>query len=429
MSGGLSPLPLDRRALLARFAAVRARTEALAAPLSAEDQLLQAFPDASPTKWHRAHTTWFFETFVLLPTGAAPFDPTFGHLFNSYYDTIGARHPRPQRGLLSRPSAGEIGVYRRAVDHAVLPLLERVDDRALAALAPVVELGCAHEEQHQELILTDILAALQVHPAGPPLRPVPPSLHAGAPPHARPLAQSFVEHAGGLVEIGHAGASFAFDNEGPRHRVWLEPFALSNRLVTVGEVRAFVRDGGYRAPALWLSAGHQWAQQHGVAHPGHTRVDGDAWEVFGADGWRVPHDDEPALHLSYYEADAIARWLGARLPTEAEWEHATRDADPTRGNLLHDDPWQSPLRPRGGHDPFGDAWVWTRSAYAPYPGFAPVTGALGEYNGKFMIGQMVLRGGSPFTPRGHMRASYRNFWPPDTRFQASGIRLAREVLR
>lgn len=422
----------DRHALLARFAAVRARTEALASALSPEDQQLQAFPDASPTKWHRAHTAWFFETFVLAPRGVPPVDARYNYLFNSYYDAVGPRHPRPARGLLSRPSAEQIGRYRSAVDAEVLRVLETADAPALAELAPIIELGCAHEEQHQELLLTDILAALAVHADGPVLRPMDGPAAAPLPAQGPAAAgRGFVEHEGGLVELGHVGDAFGFDNEGPRHRQWLEPFALASRLVTVAEVQGFVAAGGYRTPALWLSAGYQWVQAHGLEHPAYVRTRDGAWEVFGADGWRTPDPAEPALHLSYYEADAIAAWLGARLPTEAEWEHAARDADPADGNLLDSaEPWSSALRPRaGGASMYGDAWVWTRSAYAPYPGFAPAGGALGEYNGKFMIGQMVLRGGSIFTPRGHLRPSYRNFWPPDTRFQATGVRLARDVGR
>lgn len=414
--------------LSARFAAVRAATEALAQWLSPEDQQLQSMPEASPTKWHRAHTSWFFEEFLLIPSGRAPFDPRYRYLFNSYYDAVGPRHARPRRGLLSRPGADEVAAYRRAVDGRLLELIAGADDDVLSGLRPLIELGLAHEEQHQELILTDALHAFSESPLLPALRPAA-SRPALAPAASRPL--SFVEHAGGVVGIGARDEpGFRFDNEGPRHRVFLEPFAIASRPVTVAEVRAFIEAGGYRTPSLWLSEGFEHAKARGREAPAYLRLDGASVIVFGVDGEREALADEPACHLSYYEADALARFLGGRLPSEFEWEHAASRADPALGNWRE----SGALRPRPAAPSdaalgqlFGDVWEWTSSAYAPYPGFQPGPGAVGEYNGKFMVNQWVLRGGSCFTPRGHVRASYRNFWHPGTFFQMSGARVARSL--
>jgi ergothioneine biosynthesis protein EgtB len=413
--------------LAARFRRVRALTDALTAPLTGEDQVVQSFPLASPAKWHRAHTTWFFETFLLGPAGVPPVDPAYGYLFNSYYDAIGDRLARPSRGLLSRPSADEITAYRRAVDHHLAALLDRLDDEALRALTPTLELGLAHEEQHQELILTDILHAFASHPLGPAYR-----ADDVQPPGPAPASAPLTWHpfAGGVVELGAPQGGFAFDNERPRHRAFLEPFALASRPITVSEVRAFIAAGGYHTPSLWLSEGYATARASGWEAPLHAAVDGGAYRAFTLRGWRTPADDEPAAHLSFWEAEALARFLGARLPTEAEWEHAAlaSTADPRAGNQLDA---AAPLHPRAGTAAaspgqlFGDVWEWTRSAYEPYPGFTAAAGAIGEYNGKFMAQQQVLRGGSCLTPRGHLRPSYRNFWHPDTRFQLSGARLAR----
>jgi ergothioneine biosynthesis protein EgtB len=414
----------ERSRLIARFRQVRATTERLAEPLSAEDQSLQSMPDCSPTKWHRAHTTWFFETFALAPHGVRSFAEGWGFLFNSYYEALGPRHARPKRGLLSRPSVQEISAYRCAVDEQVIALLERCASSAFAPLRAALVLGLAHEEQHQELLLTDILHAFAQNPLLPAYRLTRQQPAASA--SAQPTR--FVPFEGGLVHIGAAPSrEFRFDNEEPRHAVWLDPFELSERPVSVGEFRAFVRDGGYETPSLWLSEGFEWQRANRVRGPLYAELEGGELRLFGLDGLRTAHDDEPLAHVSYYEADAIARYLGGRLPTEAEWETAAREL-PIRGNFLE----SGHLRPvgegeaeRGPRQMFGDVWEWTQGSYGPYPGFRAPEGALGEYNGKFMINQIVLRGGSCFTPEAHMRATYRNFWHPHTRFQVSGLRLAR----
>ncbi len=412
----------DRAALRSRFLAVRQRTDALTALLSSEDQLLQAFADTSPAKWHRAHTSWFFENFVL-----ASHDDDRSFLWNSYYDAVGPRHPRHQRGLLSRPANEEVTRWRGEVDRRVVSLIDSADAAAFDAVAPVVALGCQHEEQHQELILTDILAAFVLNPTGPALRAPPPT----TPMTQAPRSVTEIEFPGGLIETGFQGLGFSFDNEHPRHKVFVQPFALSTRAVTVREVRAFVDAGGYATPSLWLSAGFAFVQQHRLQHPHMMKIEDGVWLGFGVSGWRLVDDDEPAAFLSFYEAEAIARFLGGRLPTEAEWEHACASSLDFDDGVFFDDVASSPLRPmpatRAGLTQMGgDVWEWTSSAYAGYPGFATASGALGEYNGKFMIGQQVLRGGSAFTPVGHARPSYRNFWPPETRFQMSGLRIARD---
>ncbi len=417
---------MHRDRLLEAYRRVRERTERLAAPLSPEDQLLQSMPSASPAKWHRAHTAWFFEEFVLAPRGVERVDARYGYLFNSYYDAVGPRHPRPSRGLLSRPTAAEVGDYRRAVDGRMEALLASLDDVALAEVAPTVLLGLAHEEQHQELLLTDIHHAF----AQSPLRPV----YAREPAITMAGVRSgggWVEHPGGLVEVGHAGGGFAFDNEAPRHRAWLEPFCLSRDLVRVRDVAAFVREGGYRSPSLWLSEGFECARAQGWEAPLYATVEGDRVRAFTLHGECELEPDAPATNLSYYEADAVARFLGSRLPTEVEWEAAAQGENPDSGHQLDvtRDGVRSSLAPRAGGlaSLYGTAWVWTASSYEAYPGFAPAAGAVGEYNGKFMVNQRVLRGGSMYTPRGHLRASYRNFWHPDTRFQRTGVRLARDA--
>ena len=401
--------------LLDRYRAVREGTVALARPLSAEDQMLQSMPDASPTKWHLAHTSWFFETFLLAPNDAGyrAFDARFAFLFNSYYEGIGPRIARPSRGLLSRPSLDEVAAYRRHVDEAMTRLLERGGGEPA-----LVEVGLHHEQQHQELILTDIKHALATNPMLPAYRAAP------APPPARALPAppdpQFRRHEGGLVWIGHQGAGFAFDNEGPRHRCFLGPFTIADRPVSCGEYLRFMRDGGYERPELWLSDGWHERERQGWRAPLYWQPRGDAWDIFTLSGLRPVDEREAVAHVSYYEADAFARWRGMRLPTEAEWEHAAEGL-PITGHfadagLFHPGPARPGL--------YGDVWQWTQSPYTPYPGYRIPDGAIGEYNGKFMSNQMVLRGGSCFTPPGHIRATYRNFFPPASRWQATGIRLA-----
>jgi ergothioneine biosynthesis protein EgtB len=411
-----------RDPLAARFAAVRARSAALAAPVSAEDAMLQSMPDASPTKWHLAHTTWFFETFVLaeLP-GHRPVDATWQVLFNSYYQSVGPQHARPMRGVLSRPSLAQVLDYRERIDARLHDAFARgeLDD----ALRLRVELGLQHEQQHQELLLTDVLHALSCNPLHPAYRDdLPP--RGGA---AGPLDWQRFDEA--IVDIGapawpNAARGFAFDAESPRHRALTGAFALATRPVTCGEYREFIRDGGYRSTSLWLSDGWARLQAERWQRPMHWLDDA---RVFTLGGERAIDDEAPVAHLSYYEADAFARWAGARLPTEFEWERAAQGVD-VAGNFADDDR----LAPAGCANAgmrqlFGDVWEWTSSAFTPYPGYRPWDGALGEYNGKFMVGQQVLRGGSCASPRDHLRASYRNFFPPHARWQFAGLRLAKDI--
>jgi len=421
--------------LAARYRAVRGTTDEITAPLSAEDATVQAMPDASPAKWHLAHTSWFFETFVLAETvaGYRPFHPDFRVLFNSYYNTLGAQHPRAERGLVTRPGLAEVRAYRAHVDRGMLALLA---GRIEPALAGLVEIGLQHEQQHQELILTDCKYLLSRNPVGPvyrePQRRANPA-NTGAPPLA------FRRFAEELLSIGHEGAGFAFDNEGPRHRVFLETFEIASRLVTNEEYLAFMADGGYHRPELWLSDGWREVQAQGWRAPLYWRQgeerDG-GWRVFTLGGERALDPAEPVCHISFYEADAYARWAGARLPTEAEWEIAALESGASidsigAGNfledgLLHPAPAPAPAEAEIAQL-FGDVWEWTQSPYTPYPGYRPAAGALGEYNGKFMCNQIVLRGGSCATPRSHMRATYRNFFPPSARWQFMGLRLARDA--
>jgi len=406
----------------AQYRATRALAEALVAPLSDADASLQSMEDASPAKWHLAHTTWFWETFVLREhaPGHRLHNPDWPFLFNSYYEAEGARIARAARGMLSRPSLPEVREWRAAVDAAMAPLL---DDPALGDL---IALGIAHEQQHIELLLTDIKHALFQNPLGP-------AMWHGAPPPAAPAAAlGWHEHPGGIAMVGHDGTGFAFDNEGPRHRVLLEPFALADRLVTNAEWEAFIADGGYAEPRLWLADGWAWVQRESVSAPLYWREDG---AHFTHQGWQRRDPNAPVTHISHFEADAYATWASARLPTEFEWEAIARGQDgasaapahdPTGGNQLDD---AAPPLPRGHAGLFGDCWQFTRSAYLPYPRFRPAAGAVGEYNGKFMSGQVVLRGASCATVRGHSRVSYRNFFYPHQRWQFTGVRLARDLAR
>jgi ergothioneine biosynthesis protein EgtB len=389
----------ERTEMAQRFAAVRAHTQALAAPLSDEDQALQSMPDASPTKWHLAHTTWFFEAVLLQAhqPGYALFDKRFLYLFNSYYEALGPRHPRPQRGLLSRPGAAELRRYREHVDAAVQAFIERCDEDTWTQARGTLELGLQHEQQHQELLLTDILHAFSCNPLQPAYGEIPAS-------PAATTAQ-WLTHPGGIVEVGHAGSGFAFDNEGPRHPTLLQPFEIANRLVSCSEFAEFIADGGYRRPQFWLSDGWALVQAQGWQAPAYWLGDG---RLFGLNGARPIDPDAAVTQLSFYEAAAYADWAGARLPSEFEWEAAACSLP-------------------GLQQLFDTAWQWTRSAYHPYPGFKPLAGPAAEYNGKFMVGQLVLRGASLATPAGHRRVSYRNFFPPAARWQFSGLRLARDL--
>ena len=428
--------PPSAEALAKRFRAVRGASIALADPLSAEDCALQSMPDASPTKWHLAHTSWYFETFVLESgiSDYTPFHPDFKFLFNSYYNSVGEQYSRPDRGLLSRPSLEAVLEYREHVDSQLLRFLE--EDRADAETRRVIDLGNHHEQQHQELILTDVKHLLGLNPLLPAYRK---GAAAGSP---RATADGetgpgFVAHEGGLVEIGYRGDGFYFDNERPVHRVHLEPFELADRPVTNREFLAFVEEGGYRDPLPWLSDGWAAVHERGWEAPLYWQRDEDGWSTFTLGGLRPLDLDAPVCHVSFYEADAFARSVGARLPTEAEWECAARStlgdppSAPAHANFVETGRLHPGPAPRDGADHrqlLGDVWEWTQSAYAPYPGYRPVAGALGEYNGKFMSSQMVLRGGSCATPADHIRLSYRNFFYPDARWQFSGIRLARDSI-
>ena len=416
----------DPGALRARFRLVRAATERLAAPLSAEDCVAQSMPDASPVKWHLAHTTWFFETFVLEPVepGFAPFDTAFRILFNSYYNAIGEQHPRPRRGLLTRPSLERVRAYRSHVDRAIDARLSAgaVD----AAQAAILELGLQHEQQHQELILTDVKHLLAQNPLRPAYREDlrKPLARGGAP-------LSWHRFEAGLRALGFGGPGFHFDNEAPRHRQLVSAFALASRPVSEGEFAAFVEAGAYEQPEWWLSDGWSAVQQEGWRAPAYWERRDGAWQLFTLAGRRPLTPDAPVCHVSFYEADAYARWAGARLPTEAEWETAAATL-PVEGHFVDDDVLDpAPLGPDEGRDAparlFGDVWEWTASPYVGYPGYRASAGALGEYNGKFMCNQWVLRGGSCVSPRDHLRASYRNFFPAGARWQFSGLRLARDV--
>ena len=404
-----------------RFAATRRLSLDLVATLSDADASAQSMPDASPAKWHLAHTTWFFETFVLrdhLP-GYRLFDVRYPYLFNSYYEAEGPRHARPQRGLLTRPSLDELCVWRAHVDAAVQTALPDLPPDAQA----LVELGIHHEQQHQELLLTDIKHLFAQNPLGPAVWPSDDAIAK----EVRPCsAMKWIEGDDGVVAVGHPGEGFAFDCEGPRHDALLAPYALASRPVSNGEWREFIADGGYHTPSLWLSDGWAWVQAEDVEAPAYWRGE----QYFTLSGWREIDPAAPVTHLSFFEADAFATWAGGRLPTEFEWEAAAAGRDPHGGQQLDA---AGPVQPRaaGGdtdlQQMFGSVWEWTGSAYRPYPGFRAAPGAVGEYNGKFMSGQFVLRGGSCATPRGHCRASYRNFFYPHQRWQFTGLRLAKDL--
>jgi dimethylhistidine N-methyltransferase len=404
----------------ARYIAVRQQTEAMAAPLSPEDQMLQSMPDASPTKWHRAHTTWFFETFLLSgKNGYRMFREEYGFLFNSYYEALGPRHARPQRGLLSRPSSAEIAEYRTYVDEAIAMLIARGLSPAQEKL---LEIGLNHEEQHQELMLTDILHAFAQNA----LDPVYQTLKPAATHEIAPMR--FIPFAGSVMTIGHDGHGFAFDNEGPSHSVMLTPYALGDRLVTNGEWLAFMDADGYRDATLWLSDGWSHVRAENWESPLYWHKRNGEWFSMTLSGEQPIELNAPVCHVSFYEADAFARFMGKRLPTETEWEHAAQTLSNTSGNF-RECGYLRPLAAKGSqlHQMFGDVWEWTLSPYAPYPGYEPTEGALGEYNGKFMVNQMVLRGGSCVTPGAHIRATYRNFFHPHQRWQFSGVRLAENI--
>jgi len=424
--------PPAEASLASHFASVRATTEKLVAPLSAEDCVLQSMSDASPAKWNLGHTTWFFETFVLeaaIPD-YQPFRPGYRVIFNSYYNTVGEQHDRPMRGMLSRPSLEEVREYRAHVDHLMGNLLSQnhLDQEQVS----IVELGLQHEQQHQELLLTDIKHALSLNPLHPAYREDAASPPMTASPAAAAL--TWVDFAGGEQAIGSDGKSFCYDNETPRHRRLVAPFRLASRPVTCGEFQDFMADRGYQRAELWLADGWAEIQQRGWSAPLYWLQADGHWQMQTLGGLRDVPAAEPLAHVSYYEADAYARWAGARLPEEAEWEHAATGVEVT-GNFLEDERFHPGVSPEGRDSRtsggliqlYGDVWEWTRSAYSPYPGYAPPPGAIGEYNGKFMCNQMVLKGGSCASPASHLRASYRNFFYPHMRWQFSGLRLAQDT--
>lgn len=416
---------VSTRSLVSRYTAIRRFSEALCADLGDEDLVAQSMPDASPLKWHLAHTTWFFEKVVLehIDPDYEPVDPAYAYLFNSYYNALGDRHARPLRGVLTRPTVPQVREYRDSVDASVLRLLDRFQDAERVELVGLLEIGLNHEQQHQELMLADVKHLFSLNAMLPRYRdPLPEET-------AAPRALGWVEVQEGVYSIGSDSGSFAFDNEKPRHRVFIEPFALADRLVTNAEYLEFVEDGGYLKPELWLEVGWSTVQQPGWESPVYWHRRDGGWVEFTLGGERELVPCEPVSHVSYLEADAFARWAGARLPTEAEWEVAAAPL-PVEGNFVSSGRFHPSAAPRPGgsglRQMFGDLWEWTSSAYSPYPGFRPEPGILTEYNGKFMCNQLVLRGGSCVTSRDHVRPSYRNFFYPPDRWQFSGIRLAKD---
>ena len=419
--------PLSPQDLKEQYQKVRQFSEYLCKPLATEDYVIQSMPDVSPTKWHLAHVSWFFETFLLKPAvpGYRSLHPQYAYLFNSYYNTLGERHCRPRRGLISRPTVAETFTYRRYVDEHILALLEKSDERQLASIIPMFILGLHHEQQHQELLLTDIKHVFSCNPLSPLSRD-------GEVPHMASVPPvEWIDFDEGLHWIGHEGAGFAFDNEAPRHREFVPTFQLASRLVTNAEYLEFIADGGYGNPQLWLSEGWSTVRAEEWQAPLYWEKRDDQWWMMTLNGWREVHKAEPVCHLSYFEADAFARWAGDRLPTEAEWEIAAQTV-PVAGNfvesgLYHPAPSGTSSARGELAQMYGDVWEWTQSSYAPYPGFQASAGAVGEYNGKFMCNQYVLRGGSCATSLAHIRSTYRNFFPANARWQFMGMRLARDV--
>ncbi len=417
----------ERGVVLSLYRETRRRSLELTAPLGAEDQAIQSMTEASPTKWHLAHTSWFFETFLLKPEAPdyGEYDPDYNFLFNSYYEAVGPRHPRPRRGLLSRPALADIHAYRAHVDEAMDTLFRDLPEDAWRRLEALITLGIHHEQQHQELILTDIKHVFSCNPLNPAYREAAPS------PVERAGDLSWVSHPGGLVDIGHGGPGFAFDNEGPRHKQHLIPFRLATRCVVNREYQEFMADGGYENPEIWLADGWATVQEQGWRAPLYWTQGEGAWHQLTLAGQAEVNPEQPVCHVSYYEADAYARWAGHRLATEAEWEtiaagQPNAAGQHNAGNLMDTGRFHPGIAPVTDQPAqlYGDVWEWTSSAHAPYPGFRAEAGAVGEYNGKFMSNQMVLRGGSCATPPGHIRPTYRNFFYPDARWQFSGIRLA-----
>lgn len=410
-----------------RYQQVRCFSEHLCEPLVTEDYVIQSMPDVSPTKWHLAHVSWFFETFLLSPAlpGYRSLHPQYAYLFNSYYNTLGERHCRPNRGLISRPTVEETYRYRRYVDEHVLELLGRLDEQQLTELAPIITLGLHHEQQHQELMVTDIKHVLSCNPLYPVYRE-------RVPENAAPVSTlTWLTFPEALYEIGHVGEGFAFDNESPRHRQLVQPFQLASRLVTNGEYLEFMEDGGYERPLLWLSEGWSTVRAEEWQAPLYWEKRDGRWWMMTLSGLREVEKAEPVCHISYFEADAFARWADGRLPTEAEWEVAAQTV-PVAGNMVesgryHPAPLAESARPDQLNQMYGDVWEWTQSSYASYPGFRPAAGAVGEYNGKFMCNQYVLRGGSCATALSHIRPTYRNFFPTNARWQFMGLRLAKDI--
>ncbi len=424
MTAVRSEIQADKpNALLEKYRQVRNDSEYLCEPLEIEDYGIQTMPDVSPPKWHLAHTSWFFETFILVPylNRYREFNPAFVRLFNSYYEQVGEFHPRPQRGFLSRPTVREVKAYRQHVDEAMARLLDSTQHPEYDTIHKLAIIGLNHEQQHQELLLTDLKHIFSMNPLKPVYRPLPEKKQPST-------TLRFIDQAGGLIETGHRGDSFAYDNEAPRHRVFLEPYRLASRPVTNAEYLAFIEDQGYQRPELWLSEGWSAIKQGHFSHPLYWQRDGEQWLQFTLGGMRELDPAAPVCHVNYYEASAYAEWAGKRLPTEAEWE-TVGAGQFIKGNL-RDAGYLQPVasaEDNGFSQVYGDVWEWTRSAYSPYPGFRTPAGALGEYNGKFMCGQYVLRGGSCVTPASHIRATYRNFFYPADQWQFSGIRLAEDA--